>query len=134
MAVDQHNRPLSSLLVDLQRATLRLIQREIALAKAELAERIGQLGVGLGLMMAAMIVLFVGLLIALMGLAELVGEFLPEVLALWLGYLIVGGASLVGGLILGKLAINNLRNASQLMTRTSSSLGRDFDALEREAR
>jgi len=134
MAVDQHNRPLSSLLVDLQRATLRLIQREIALAKAELAERIGQLGVGLGLMMAAMIVLFVGLLIALMGLAELVGEFLPEVLALWLGYLIVGGASLVVGLILGKLAINNLRNASQLMTRTSSSLGRDFDALEREAR
>jgi len=134
MAVDQHNRPLSSLLVDLQRATLRLIQREIALAKAELAERIGQLGVGLGLMMAAMIVLFVGLLIALMGLAELVGEFLPEVLALWLGYLIVGGASLVVGLILGKLAINNLRNASQLMTRTSSSLGRDFEALEREAR
>jgi hypothetical protein len=57
MDADQRNRPLSSLLVDLQRASLRLIQREIALAKAEVGERIGQLAAGLGLMVAAVVVL-----------------------------------------------------------------------------
>jgi hypothetical protein len=134
MDADQRNRPLSSLLVDLQRASLRLIQREIALAKAEVGERIGQLAAGLGLMVAAVVVLFVALLIVLMGLSELVGEFMPEVLALWLGYLIVGGVSLLVGLFLGKRAIDNLRAAGQLMARTSSSLGSDFEALEREAR
>jgi protein-S-isoprenylcysteine O-methyltransferase Ste14 len=134
MDADQRNRPLSSLLVDLQRASLRLIQREIALAKAEVGERIGQLAAGLGLMVAAVVVLFVALLIVPLGLSELVGEFMPEVLALWLGYLIVGGVSLLVGLFLGKRAIDNLRAAGQLMARTSSSLGSDFEALEREAR
>jgi hypothetical protein len=76
----------------------------------------------------------VALLIVPLGLSELVGEFMPEVLALWLGYLIVGGVSLLVGLFLGKRAIDNLRAAGQLMARTSSSLGSDFEALEREAR
>jgi hypothetical protein len=134
MDPDQQNRPLAGLFTDLQRATLRLIRQEIALAKAELGERITQLAVGIGLMVAAIIVLFVALLIVLMGLSELVGKFLPEVLALWLGYLIVGGVTLLVGLLLAKLAINNLRDASQFMTRTSRALAGTLEGLERELR
>ncbi len=134
MDAEQNNRPLTGLFADLQRATLRLIQQEIALAKAEMGERIGQAAVGIGLMVAAIIVLFVALLIVLMGLSELIGKFLPEVLALWLGYLIVGGITMFAGLWLAKLAINNLRNAGQFMTRTSRSISGDFEALERELR
>ena len=130
MDADRHNRPLSTLLVDLQRATLRLIRQEIALAKAEVGERIGSWW---GSAMAALVVLFVAPDRA-DGPRELVGEFMPEVLALWLGYLIVGGVTLLVGLFLGKLAIDNLRDASQLMARTGSSIGRDFEALERETR
>jgi Putative Actinobacterial Holin-X, holin superfamily III len=132
MDADQNARPLSGLFADLQRATLRLIQQEIALAKAEMGERIGQLAVGLGLMVAAILVLFVALLIVLMGLSELVGKFMPAPLALWLGYLIVGGVTMFAGLWLAKLAIGNLRNAGQFLTRTSRSLRGDFAALERE--
>jgi ABC-type uncharacterized transport system permease subunit len=85
-------------------------------------------------MMAAMIVLFVALLIVLMGVSELIGEFLPGVLALWLGYLIVGGAAMAAGLLLVRLAIKYLRNASQFMTRTSSSISGNFETLGREGR
>jgi Putative Actinobacterial Holin-X, holin superfamily III len=83
-------------------------------------------------MVAAILVLFVALLIVLMGLSELVGKFMPAPLALWLGYLIVGGVTMFAGLWLAKLAINNLRNAGQFLTRTSRSLSGDFAALERE--
>jgi hypothetical protein len=134
MDAEQNNRPLSGLFADLQRAILRLVRQEIALAKAEMSERIGQFAVGIGLMVAAIIVLFVALLIVLMGLSELVGKFMPEALALWLGYLIVGGITLLAGVLLAKLAINNLRNAGQFMTRTARSLSGDFEALERELR
>ena len=125
MDAPRDERSIIRLIADLQQNTARLIQQEFALARAEMSERAVQLALGIGLIMAATIVLFVALLIVLMGLAELVGEFLPEDLALWLGYLIVGGIFMVVGVLLLLRAIRNIRSAGHFLERTADSVSRD---------
>lgn len=134
MHADKDDRSLIKLLADLQQSTARLIHQEFALARAELGERMVQLALGIGLVMAASIVMFVALLIVLMGLSELVAEFFPEALSLWLGYLIVGGIALLAGLLLLKLAIDNIRASGQLLARTADSIGRDVEMVKEHVR
>jgi hypothetical protein len=109
-----------------------MIQQEFALARAETGERIRQLAMGLGLLVAAIVVSFVALIIVLMGLSELVGEFMPEALALWLGYLIVGGAALAIGIWLLVRGIRNLSESGRFLERTSHSIQQDFEAVRRQ--
>jgi hypothetical protein len=132
MEADRQDRSLAALLTDLQRDTARMIQQEFALARAETGERIRQLAMGLGLLVAAIVVSFVALIIVLMGLSELVGEFMPEVLALWLGYLIVGGAALAVGVWLLVRGIKNLSESGRFLERTSHSIQQDFEAVRRQ--
>ncbi|MGH6945096.1 MAG: phage holin family protein, partial [Geminicoccaceae bacterium] len=77
---------------------------------------------------------FVALIIVLMGLSQLLAEFMPEVLALWLGYLIVGGVALLAGFFLLKLGLSNLQSAGQLMERTARSVHRDLQVVKRSGR
>jgi hypothetical protein len=131
---DKDNRSLIKLLAELQQGTARLIQQEFALARAELSERAVQLAIGIGLIMSASIIMFVALLIVLMGLSELLAEFFPEALSLWLGYLIVGGVALLVGLLLLKRAIDNIRASGQLLARTADSIGRDVEMVKEHVR
>ncbi|MGH6944260.1 MAG: phage holin family protein [Geminicoccaceae bacterium] len=134
MDAERHDRPLRTLLNDLSEQTGRLVQGEITLARAELGERITQLALGVGFLVAAIIVAFVALIIVLMGLSQLLAEFMPEVLALWLGYLIVGGVALLAGLFLLKLGLSNLRSAGQLMDRTARSVHQNLQVVKRSGR
>lgn len=134
MTTGKDERPLASLLLDLPDVLARLIHQEMALARSELGERITQLALGIGLLVGASIVLFVALLIVLMGLSELLAEFLPEVLALWLGYLVVGGLALAAGILLLVRAITNLRNAGRLAERTTQSIEQDLAEIRRHLR
>jgi hypothetical protein len=128
------DRPISTLLLDVPDALARLMHQEMALARAELGERMMQLAVGIGMLVGAAIVLFVALLIVLMGLSELVGEFLPGVLALWLGYIIIGGIAMAAGAFLLLRGMTNLRNAARLAERTTASIERDLAALRSHLR
>jgi Putative Actinobacterial Holin-X, holin superfamily III len=128
------DRPLSTLLLDVPDALARLMHQEMALARAELGERMTQLALGIGMVVGASIVLFVALLIVLMGLSELVGEFLPGVLALWLGYIIIGGLAMAAGIFLLVRGITNLRNAGRLAERTTASIEQDLAALRSHLR
>jgi hypothetical protein len=128
------DRPISTLLLDVLDALARLMHQEMALARAELGERMMQLAVGIGMLVAAAIVLFVALLIVLMGLSELVGEFLPGVLALWLGYIIIGGIAMAAGAFLLLRGMTSLRNAAWLAERTTASIEQDLAALRSHLR
>lgn len=134
MDAARKNRPLPSLLLNVPEALARLIHQEMALARAELGERMTQLALGVGMLVGASIVLFVALLIVLMGLSELVGEFLPETLALWLGYLIIGGLAMAAGVWLLIRGITNLRNAGRLAERTAHSIEQDWAAIRSHVR
>jgi Putative Actinobacterial Holin-X, holin superfamily III len=128
------DRPISTLLLDVPDALARLMHQEMALARAELGERMMQLAIGIGMLVGAAIVLFVALLIVLMGLSELVGEFLPGALALWLGYIIIGGIAMAAGVLLLLRGMTNLRNAARLAERTTASIEQDLAALRNHLR
>jgi Putative Actinobacterial Holin-X, holin superfamily III len=132
MDADRRNRSLAVLLTDLQRETARMIQQEFALARAETGERIRQLAMGLGLLVAAIVVSFVALIIVLMGLSELVSEFMPDALALWLGYLIVGGFALAVGIWLLVRGVKSLSESGRLLERTSHSIHQDFETVRKQ--
>jgi hypothetical protein len=130
----RNDRPISTLLLDVPDALARLMHQEMALARAELGERMMQLALGIGMLVGAAIVLFVALLIVLMGLSELVGEFLPGALALWLGYIIIGGIAMAAGVFLLLRGMTNLRNAARLAERTTASIEQDLAALRSHLR
>ena len=132
MDADKQDRSVAALLSDLQRDSARLIHQEFALARAEIGERITQLAMGLGLLVGAIVISFVALIIVLMGLSELIGEFMPEVLALWLGYLVVGGAALAVGIWLLVRGVRNLSESGRFLERTAQSIQEDLQAVRRQ--
>lgn len=134
MDTERDKRSLLELFVDLQKETTLLIQQEFALARAEMSERMVQLAMGVGFLAASIVVSFVGLLIVLMGLSELVAEFMPEVLRLWLGYLLVGGIVLAAGVFLLLRGIRNLRSSGELLSRTADSVSRDVHMVKNRVR
>ena len=98
-------RPVSALLSDLALETSTLLRQEIALFKAELQEKLGRLGGGVGALVAGGVVAFSGWLVLLA--AAVLG--LSYVVAPWLAALIVGLIVLAIGaglLLFGKSRIN----------------------------
>src|SRR5215218_7698142 len=76
-----------------------LVREEIALAKAELTEKVS--GLAKGAAVGAGVFILAGLIYFLHFLALLIGDLLGEV---WLGYLIVAGALFLLGGLAGFLA------------------------------
>lgn len=134
MATKPEDRSLSTLLVDLQRDATKLVRQEFDLLRAEINEKIRQLFKGLGALIASVIVCFVALIIVLMGLAELINEFLPAELALWLGYVLVGGIVLAIGIYALVRGLKNLEAAIELPQRSAASLHEDREMLKRHRR
>lgn len=131
MASKPEDRSLSTLLVDLQRDASKLVRQELDLLRAEINEKIRKLFKGLGALIASVIVCFVALIIVLMGLAELINEFLPAELALWLGYVIVGGIVLAIGIFALVRGLKNLEAAIELPQRSAASLHEDVEMMRR---
>src|SRR5438105_15952795 len=81
-----------------------LIQEEIQLAKAEMAEKLSRLGRNAGLMAAGGVAALAGLIILLASLSSLLSfaferAGLDRSLAFFIGALIIGGGTAVAGLI-----------------------------------
>jgi len=99
------DRSVAGLLSDLANETGTLLRQEIALFKAEIGEKLGSLGVGVGAMAAGGLVAFSGWL-ALIAAAVL---GLSNALAPWLAALIVGIVVIAIGaglLLFGKSRLN----------------------------
>lgn len=102
-------RSLLSLLGDLPGYFMELVRSEIEQLKQELIRRATQAGVGIGLIVAALTILFLALgtftAAAVLGLAE--------VLPAWAAALIVGGALLLLGGILTAIGVSQIKRGSQ---------------------
>ena len=102
-------RPLVGLVFDLWRESASLLRDEAALAKAEISEKVSQVGSGIAALAAAGAVLFAGFLLVLLAVVGLVALALPEEQAPWLAPLIVGLAVLVVGWFLLSAGRNKLQ-------------------------
>jgi uncharacterized membrane protein YqjE len=100
---------MGRLVEQLSEQATRLVRAEIALAKAELAEKAKRSGVGIGLLGAALVVVLyaVGVLIwsAIIGLAE--------AWPLWLSALVVGVAMVLFAAALVLIGVRQLKQAAR---------------------
>ena len=110
-------RSFGGLLADLARDLSRLVRQEMALARAEIVDKFGELGIGAGLVAVAGALAFAGLLYLMA--AAMIG--LAMVVPLWAAALIVGGVALLiaGALAMvgrAKMRANNLVPARTIKT------------------
>lgn len=76
-------RPLLGLVTDLWRQSASLLRDEAELAKAEISEKISEVGTGIGSLAIGGAVLFAGFLLVLFAIVALVAMVLPEAHAPW---------------------------------------------------
>ena len=124
------DRSIGTLFSDLARDTSLLIRQEIALAKAEVAGGVANLGLGIGLLVAGALVAFVGVIV--LCLAGVYG--LSKVVEPWLAALIVGGAVLVLGAALAFMGKGRLSGDKLLPRRTLRTLKDDGEWAKEQVR
>lgn len=119
-------RSLFALLVDLPGLFMDLVRGEIEQLKHELATRIAQAGVGIGLLAGAATILLFALgafvTAAILGLAE--------VLPAWAAALIVGGALVVLAAIIVAIGVASLKRGSAGPADTIDSIKQDVRAIK----
>jgi len=122
-------RSVGTLLRELSGEMSTLFRKESALARAELREKLDQVGSGAAEIGAGALLSFAGLLVLLD--AAVIG--LARVVPLWLSALIVGGAVLLIGLVVLARGRSNLRSEKLAPQRTIDSMRRDADLVRDEA-
>jgi hypothetical protein len=133
-ASSSEDRSLGTLLSDLTQETTTLVQQEVALARAEMAEKVSQVGNGLAILVIGGLILFAGLLKLLDAAIYGLGKLLPPEQVPWLAAVIVGGIVALIGLIMllkGRSALKPKHLAPQ---RTAASLQRDKEFVKEHVR
>lgn len=129
------DRSLGTLFSELTRETTTLVQQEVALAKAEISEKVSQIGYGLASLIIGGLVLFAGLLklldAAVFGVA---GLFPNEDQGLWIAALIVGGIVAIIGAIMLQKGRSNLQPGNLAPQRTADSLQHDKEFAKEHVR
>ncbi len=122
-------RPLLGLVTDLWQQSASLLRDEAELAKAEISEKISEIGTGIGSLVIGGAVLFAGFLLVLFAIVALVAMVLPEAHAPWLAPLLVGAVVLfVGGLLLSA-GLKKLQSGNLKSSRTVRALQRDAEVV-----
>lgn len=128
------DRSLPSLISDLTQETYTLVRKEVALAKAEMSEKVSQLTTGIAALAIGGAVAFAGILVLLDALVAKLTEVLPPDNAAWLAPLIVGGVVAVIGIILLLKGRSNLEAQNLVPRRTLDSLQRDKEFAKEQVR
>jgi protein-S-isoprenylcysteine O-methyltransferase Ste14 len=126
----KQERSLSALFSDLARETSLLFRQEIALAKAEIAEKIAQLTTGAGLLVAGGVIAFCGVLALLA--AAILG--LSNVVPPWAAALIVGVVVLIVGGVLALVGRRRFATQNLVPHRTIQSLKDDSSWAKEQVR
>jgi hypothetical protein len=129
------SRSLGSLFTALSRQLSTLFRRELALARAELSEKVREAGSGLALLAAGGMIILIGLFFivqaVVFGIVALLDLWLPAEIAVWLGPLLVGLAAVLVGWALLSSGRRKLSAETLAMQRTADSL-REDTALAKE--
>jgi hypothetical protein len=119
--LNRTERPVGGLLSDLARQFTLLLRQEMALARAEIVGKIGQVGSASGLVAAGGLIAFAGF-ICLLAAATL---GLGKVVEMWLAALIVGAVVVVLGAAVALIGRARLRASNLMPLRTVRSLKDD---------
>lgn len=131
---NKEDRSFGSLFTELTQETATLVQQEIALAKAEMSEKISQVGSGLATLIIGGFILFAGLLKLLDALIFGIAELLPPDLTPWLAALIVGVIVAIIGAVMLQKGLSNLKSRNLVPQRTAESLRRDTEFAKEQIR
>jgi hypothetical protein len=130
----REGRSLIALFSDLWRETSTLVHEEAELAKAEISEKVSQVGTGVGAIAIGGAIVFAGFIVLLLAAVNGLALLLPPDHAAWLAPLIVGLAVMV----LGFVALNHGRHELQASNlkpeRTMHSLRRDTELVKEHVR
>ena len=119
-------RSVFALLADIPTLVGDLVQREIALIKTEITAKLKALGIGIGLIAGALVVLL-GMLGVLLTAAILA---LSQIMPGWLAALLVAAALLIVALIIGLIGVSILRRGiPPVPSESIDSLRRDLRAI-----
>ncbi len=118
-------RSLMGLFSDLWRETSTLVHDEVALARAELSEKVSQVGSGVTAIAVASAVLFGGFLVLLWAAVGAISLLFVAEVAVWLAPLIVGAVVMIIGFIALQKGRKDLRARNLRPARTIDSLRRD---------
>ena len=125
MAVDKSEKSLPSLFSDLARETVDLVRQEMALARAEISEKISSAERALVALVVGAVIILAGLLLLLQAVVNGLAMVLPEETAPWLAPLIVGAVVAVIGYLMLRGARTRLQPDNLMPHRTVNSLRRD---------
>ena len=125
MANDKTDKSLGALFSELTNETVDLVRQEVALARAEVSEKISTAQKGLISMAVGAAVLMAGLFIILLAVVNLVAALLPPEMAPWLAPLLVGAAVAIIGYMMLKGGGSKLHSDNLMPHRTIDSLKRD---------
>jgi hypothetical protein len=128
-----NGKPLMGLFSDLWRETSTLVHDEAELAKAELSEKVSQLGSGAAEIAASGAVLFAGLLFVLGAATGGLWLMIDNPHAVWIAPLIVGVVVMVVGYVLLQRGKQNLQARNLAPERTLQSLRDDVQLARRHA-
>jgi hypothetical protein len=119
------SRSLVALFSDLFRETSTLVHQEAELAKAEMSEKVSEVGKGAAAIAIGGAVIFAGFIILLIAASNGLALMLPEEHANWLAPLIIGLAVMVVGFIALGIGKHELSSSNLQPSRTMESLRRD---------
>ncbi len=126
MSFDADPRPTGSLLSDAINQLTRLVRGEVALAKAEVAQNIRSAGLGIGLLVGAVVLVFVALNVLVFALVAALGELIGPG---W-SALIVGALILVVAAILAMRGLNALKPENLAPSRTVRNVQADAQTIK----
>jgi len=127
MAIDnnRNEKTLPGLFSDLTRETVDLIRQEIALARAEMSEKISTAQTALTSVAIGAAIILAGLFIILQAVVNGLAMILPPEMAPWLAPLIVGVVVALIGYMMLKGGSAKLKPDNLMPHRTMDSLQRD---------
>ena len=134
MATDKNDKSLGTLFSELTRETVDLIRKEIALARAEMSEKVTSAQTGLTSIAIGAAVLLAGLFLILQAVVNGVAMLLPPEMAPWLAPLLVGAVVAVIGYMMLKGGSSKLHADKLLPHRTMDSLSRNKTLVREGAR
>jgi hypothetical protein len=129
----QEGRSLIALFSDLWRETSTLVHKEAELAKAELSEKVSQVGSGMAELAIGGLIVFAGFIVLLIALSNGLMHILPEEQADWLAPLIVGAVVMVFGFIAILRGRSNVKPDSLAPERTMQAMRRDAQMVKEHA-
>jgi hypothetical protein len=130
----REGRSLIALFSDLWRETSTLVHEEAELAKAEISEKVSQVGTGIGAIAIGGAIVFAGFIVLLLAAVNGLALMLPPDHAGWLAPLIIGLAVMVIGFIALATGRHELKAGSLAPERTMHSLRQDRELVKEHVR